>query len=221
MGKTDLQQLRTQLAKHGWATANCVSTSRDMLDLAAALGQPTPSPTGELIKVLLPTPACEAPCGTLSSIWGTDCFPLHTDTAFWPVPARFLVMAVRGDTRRPTELLSFDDALSGLGPKERGYAERSVWRTPRRPGGIYCSMRFSCRQTQGWRYDPVVMSPANQAAVHLRDAFYEILRMFPRRISILWPNTDCAVIDNWRVLHARGRAPEGERRRELFRIYVS
>jgi hypothetical protein len=37
---------------------------------------------------------------------------LHTDTAFWALPARFLVMRATGDKRRTTRVCPFDELLA-------------------------------------------------------------------------------------------------------------
>jgi alpha-ketoglutarate-dependent taurine dioxygenase len=211
---------REQLIQRGWATIVEAITEDDMLSVAWDLGQPTPSPTGELIKVLVPTLAADAPHQTLSSQYGTGSQPLHTDTAFWPVPVRYVVLSVRGDKRRATELLSFDDATSALGTSERSLVDRSVWRARPGVGNFYCSMRFQCDGTRGWRFDPITMVPINAAALTLQPALDHILRWHDQRMSISWTDISCIIIDNWRVLHARGAPPVNEGHRQLFRIYV-
>jgi hypothetical protein len=129
-------------------------------------------------------------------------------------------MSVRGDTRRPTKLLSFDDALSMLSVGQRADAERSVWRTSLKAGRIYCSMKFCYGQQRGWRYDSAVMIPMNGHARRLSELFPRVLTQSRFGISIQWKTTNCLVIDNWRVLHGRGAAPPDEGRRELLRLYV-
>lgn len=166
---------REQLTQRGWATIVEAITDDDMLSVAWDLGQLTPAPTGELIKVLVPTPAADAPRQTLSSQYGTGAQPLHTDTAFWPIPVRYVVLSVRGDKRRSTELLSFDDAISTLGTSERSLVDRSVWHARPSVGNFYCSMRFQCDGIRGWRFDPITMVPINAAARTLRPALDRIL----------------------------------------------
>jgi alpha-ketoglutarate-dependent taurine dioxygenase len=198
---------REQLIQRGWARIDEAVTDGDMLSVAWDLGQPTPSPTGELIKILAPTPTADAPRQTLSSQYGTGPQPLHTDTAFWAVPVRYVVLSVRGDKRRPMELLNFDDAISVLGTSERSLVDRSVWCARPGIGNFYCSIRFQGDGTRGWRFDPIAMVPANTAALTLRPALEHVLRRHDQRIAISWTDTGCIIIDNWRVLHARG-APQ-------------
>lgn len=211
---------REHLIQRGWARIDETITTNDMLSVAWDLGRPTPSPTGELIKVLTPTSPANARRHTLSSHYGIGSQPLHTDTAFWELPVRYVVFSVRGDKRRPTELLSFDAAISALGMPERSLIDRSVWRALFGVRSFYCSIRFQCDGIRGWRFDPIAMMPSNAAALTLRPALEHVLRPHVKRISISWTDTSCIVIDNWRVLHARGVPPVDEEHRQLLRIYV-
>ena len=62
----------------------------------------------------------------MSAQFGMGEFPLHTDTAFWTIPARFLILRVSGDTRRPTTLLSFRKLIN-RGLIDTNLMNRSVW----------------------------------------------------------------------------------------------
>ena len=157
--------------------------------------------------------------GTLSKTYGTGSFPLHTDTAFWPVPSRYVVLRVRGDIRRHTTVLTFAD-LSREGPTElRGFTDRSIWlvRTPSR--SFYCSMKFRLRDKTGWRYDSQCMFPVNEEAVKVR-AMLRPLLLGDRVDYINWTGEMAVVLCNWEVLHGRGPSPPNENSRVVERIYV-
>jgi hypothetical protein len=157
------------LHQYGWAIPTGVETTADMLRIARTLGRPVPAPTGELVKVLSPTNQDLSRRHTFSASHGQAEFPFHTDTAFWPRPSRYLVMRVVGDRRRPTVILPFRTLMAALGREARRAVERSVWRTRRYCGGIYCSMRFTDGGTSGWRFDPQIMVPANASALLAMD----------------------------------------------------
>jgi hypothetical protein len=95
------------------------------------------SPTGELIKEIRVVSASRARTGTLSATYGSGDFPLHTDTAFWPVPARYVVFQLRGDTRRSTTILSFDDFFRQCDKRTFLLAESSVWLVRTRSASFY------------------------------------------------------------------------------------
>lgn len=213
--------VRDCLARRGWARFAGVRSPEDLLSVARRLGEPLAAPSGEMIKILSPVDKSETRRRhSLSAAHGRGPFPFHTDTAFWGMPSRFLVMHVRGDTRRCTLLLDFEHIWSELGTELRQAAQRSVWRTTR-GRQIYCSMSIYARGVRGWRYDPYVMKPANRSAEVVERATQAALQHCPQQqVTITWKADLCLIIDNWRMLHARGTMPDGEGHRELLRVYV-
>jgi alpha-ketoglutarate-dependent taurine dioxygenase len=212
--------IMSSLSRQGWAIVDGVTSSSEMIEVAHTLGQPIPAPTGQLVKPLSPTDRVFSRGGTLSESHGRGEIPFHTDTAFWPCPSRYLVFRVAGDRRRETTLLHFEQIWLKLGMHARTAVERSVWRTPRYAGGIYCSMRFWDGKSRGWRFDPKVMIPVNVSARQALEEVAHAIAESTGRIAIEWQETDCVVVDNWNLLHARGASPHQEGDRVLFRIYV-
>ncbi len=210
-----ITQASAVLRSQGWVTLGPESRDIPMLTLASSFGHPIPSPTGELIRKLVPKERSEAIPGTLSGKYGKAALPMHTDTAFWPQPARYLVMRVTGDTRRPTILASINPELtSDFGPD----VATSVWLI-RGGGAIYGSMQFSAAGEKGIRCDLETMSPANRSAATIHSRLREWLVELPRS-EINWKTVGTLVIDNWKMLHGRGPEPEREGNRVLERIYL-
>lgn len=206
------------LEERGWVLVPGISSSAELLELAKSIGSPTPSPSGELVKKIGVISEADATPGTLSATFGTKSFPLHTDTAFWAIPARYLILRVRGDTRRHTTVLPFQRVFQG-GGQARELAERSVWflRTP--SISAYCSMGFSVGRFRGWRYDRQCMFPVNRAAHELVEVLGPLEEHgFLEQVN--WSPGVTVVISNWKVLHGRGPEPVQERERVLERIYV-
>lgn len=212
-----LQRLRAQ----GWAAIGGTWTDEHLVALASTLGAPIPGPNGRLLKRLRPTDKNSAPLGTLSARYGRGHFPLHTDTAFWPTPAKYVVLRNEGDTRRETLVCRFEDVLRGLHESARGALLRSVWRVPARCGGIYCSLRFVAGAARGWRWDAESMRPANAPALALHNLLPSTIESADRH-AFKWSPGVALVLANWEVLHGRGPEPEGERDhdRSLVRVYV-
>lgn len=210
----------TALKQSGWVFLDDVTTTADMMSVARALGQPVSSPTGEMVKALSPVQSHLAREGSFSASFGCGEFPLHTDTAFWACPSRYLVLRVAGDGRRPTWLLHFEQVWGALGTRARIDAQRSVWRTIPQSGGLYCSMRFSDGAQRGWRFDPKVMTAANPSAMRALEDTRQAVHESVQKVAISWESTSCVVVDNWQVLHARGAGPKDEKQRVLYRIYV-
>lgn len=217
MTYNDCQVLRLQ----GWVRVPGVKTHQDFLALAECLGQPVPSPTGELIKAIRPTARDNARPGTLSAAYGTSAFPFHTDTAFWPLPSRYVLLRAHGDLRRRT-LVWPVTAMLWQGCRDlSAIAAQSIWRVPcGRSAPFYCSMRFRHRDRLGWRVDTTCMVPANSAARDLNNLIAPLLVDIEQGISVDWMDDTVLVLDNWAVLHSRGPAPCSESERIVERIYV-
>ena len=196
-----------------------ITSQSRLLEVAWAIGRPKMSPAGEVIKLLTPRIAVESRARTLSATYGRGPFPLHTDTAFWPVPCRYLIFRATGDVRRPTTVLSFAELLENLGTKFRSLAEQSIWLARTRERAFYCSMTFRVGNERCWRYDSQCMFPVNNAASQVE----QILgRQIPgiEETDLEWEDDIAVVMDNWKVLHGRGPMPLDEKQRILERIYV-
>jgi hypothetical protein len=209
----------SQLKTCGWTCVSGITNRTELLELARSIGRPVRSPSGELVKELTPTQQSKARRGTLSGTYSMGPFPLHTDTAFWPIPSRYIVLRVRGDIRRYTTFLTFVD-LFREGPADLcALVDRSVWlvRTP--PRIFYCSMKFRSGPAIGWRYDCQCMSPVNDAALRVKELLGPLLTR--SRVQCLhWTGDVAVVLSNWDVLHGRGPSPLEEDGRILERVYV-
>lgn len=205
----------SSLQSQGWVALGPESRQIPILEVARGIGDPIRSPTGDLVRKLTPKDSIEAIPGSLSDIYGKADFPLHTDTAFWPTPARYLVMRVTGDTRRPTIVTPLPQPFASIiGPE----GVSSVW-IIRGAKPFYCSMQFRANGGVGIRYDPLTMIPANAAATKARSALPSVLAQLPT-FSIDWTMIGTVIIDNWQTLHGRGPEPAREGSRVLERIYV-
>ena len=210
---------RAQLKEQGWTIVHGITSQLDLLAVALSVGRPKSCPTGEIVKLLIPRLSEESRDRTLSGTYGTGHFPLHTDTAFWPLPSRYLVFRATGDIRRATTLLSFAVLLEKLGTDFRRLAERSIWSATTHSKAFYCSMVFKVGNERCWRYDTQCMSPANKAASQVRQILNTRMAEI-RETELYWTKGTSVVVDNWKVLHGRGPMPVGERQRILERIYV-
>ncbi len=209
----------TELKEIGWTLVEGVASQEDLLELGRAVGRPVPSPNGELVKEIRRTSADEAPPGSQSSIYGTGPFPLHTDTAFWPIPARYVILRGHGDTRRPTTVTGFSDLLRDYDDDFFALADESVWIVKTSTTCCYCSLRFRNDDSIGWRYDADLMLPANDAAKSVNSVLRRLV-FTGSTDEIKWSGTAAAVISNWCALHGRGPEPPDEGVRIIERLYV-
>ena len=218
-GSPMLKDWKEDLKNTGWVQVDGITNDDQLLSLAKCLGVPVPISDASYITVLRPTPSHQAKPHTLSSSHGQGAFPLHTDTAFWPLPTRYLIMRVLGDHSRPTTILDFKTVFNHCSKRELHDIRQSIWRI-KVPGlQFYCSMKFNHCHQAGWRFDPHCMSPVNEAARRVATKFsLQVNRCHP--FSVNWAIGKAVVIDNWRALHGRGPRPVREGDRLLHRIYV-
>ena len=138
-----MKDWKEELKNTGWVQINGIKNDDQLVSFAKCLGVPVPVSTISCIAGLRPTSHYQAAPHTLSSRYGLGAFPLHTDTAFWPLPARYLIMRILGDHSRPTTILDFKTAFSYCSSRELRDIRQSIWRI-RVPGlQFYCSMQFN------------------------------------------------------------------------------
>jgi hypothetical protein len=195
-----------------------VSSSEDLLELGFSLGTPTPSPNGELIKEVRRQPKEKAPAGSQSAKYGFGPFPLHTDTVFWSLPAKYVLLRAYGDVRRPTTVISFEELFDKCSPKMRDLFADSIWHVRAGKTNFYCSICFQESGAKGLRYDTDLMSPMNNAAKDISDELRQLVMTEGHTIN--WTGSTALLINNWTALHGRGDMPEDEGERIVQRIYV-
>src|SRR5262245_17548310 len=82
----------SQLETNGFVIARGVPEV-DLLDIVRPLGKVRVDPRSPTpVRDIRPQPPNSAKANTLSSRYGTDAFPFHTDTAHWDQPARYLAL---------------------------------------------------------------------------------------------------------------------------------
>jgi len=215
----DMNLLET-IADRGWASIPGVNGSSDLLRLAMSLGKPVENARHQLISELRVAASVGARPLTLSAAFGTGIFPLHTDTAFWPTPARFLVMLAEGDIRRTTAVCSMRRILNSGGYHLTNLIERSVWIVRGKDGSRYGQMTLSTKSIRsGIRFDRQCMKPANASAREVA-AYFDIDDCAPAVEHLEWRPHTAVVISNWHALHGRGSQPPNEQQRILQRVYV-
>ena len=208
-----------ELSTKGWAYVNDVKSDIDLMNLGKTIGCPTLTPNGEYIKEIKRQTKHEAPEGSQSALYGGGSFPLHTDTVFWPLPIRYLLLRAKGDLRRPTTIKNINDLLKDINSDVHEMIQNSVWVVGPTSKKIYCSMKFRYKDTTIWRYDADLMIPANSDALEIKKIIDPLVRSDDTEF-IEWKENMAVIIDNWTVLHGRGVEPQDENVRVIERLYV-
>src|SRR5260370_25819513 len=112
----------------------------------------------DLIRDIRPQSTFRAMPNTLSSRYGLQCFPFHTDVAHWEHPARYLLLYCErpGSGLRPTHLQ--DSYRWMLEPDEKQAMLRDVWKCGHAHPRL-CTLATMNAQQFALRFDQACMSP--------------------------------------------------------------
>ena len=214
----DFQELSTQ----GWTISSssiALAGLEDVVErLARMLGTPVPSRGRRLIQELRPTPKQFAHPRSLSMRFGEGVFPLHVDTAHWPVPCRYIVMACAVADGHAARTRLLPTSRLTLTHDEQSMLHTTVFRM--RSGSRSFFSTVASRERPFIRFDPGCMEPtcsngSRVIALLSSDRWADSLE------TVAWKPGAMAVIDNWRVLHGRDAAVGNESEsRVLLRVLV-
>lgn len=214
---------KVALESRGWvAFSTPISTESELrvqlLDLARWLGVPVETrPRGGLFDELSPTIEANARLRSLSRQHDLGEFPLHIDTAHWLIPCRYIILACvsPGIGNRSTLLLDTQNIqLSGT---QRTLLRSAPLRVRNGRNSFFSTILSNSRPFV--RFDPGCMTASTPDGI-------EALRVFTRdnwaqRIDHLhWEEGVVLVLDNWRMLHGRGKATAHDHNRKLLRLSI-
>lgn len=188
------------LEENGWF-ATSTGHQMEFLDFARQLGVPAPSRVGgALVDELRPIPSSQTTRPSLSANHGIGAFPLHTDTAYWRIPARYLVLRATHETeeKRPTLLL--DTRSLNWSESNRALLKRAVFVARNgRSSFLATILEASDRFV---RLDRDCMLARSESASLALTLIKELIAQVPLR-EFYWTKNSTLVLDNWRVLHGR------------------
>jgi alpha-ketoglutarate-dependent taurine dioxygenase len=170
-----------------------------------------------MVEPIVPETVETARPSSLSRKFGLRPLPLHTDTAHWTVPCRYLGLACldTGPTATPTFLL--DSWAAQLSESESLLCRSAVFAIRNGRRSFYGSIMETDRPFI--RLDPGCMMALSSEGDVALEAFN-----IQRHTSVLhrqdWKAGDILVVDNWRVLHARGYDAPTARGRILIRTMI-
>ena len=207
-----------KLQKQGWLLTQSAN-EQEMLKLAESLGVPKASRSGgSLIDELRPIPKDQAHPASLSARYGVEAFPLHTDTAHWRSPARYILLRAARISHycRPTLLLdTYSLRLSAL---DRSLLKRAVF-TVRNGNNSFLTTVLP-EDEQFLRFDRDCMVPRTSSAVSALNLILSTIEK-SSKVEVCWSVNDTLILDNWRFLHGRsGTNDNHSDQRLLHRVLV-
>jgi len=213
-----LAESRDTVAARGFVLAKGCAAD-DLLPIANGFGSVSWDPRYPVqARCISPVPAPDAPPNTLTSRFGLGSFPFHTDSAHWRIPTRFLIMYCEhpGAGNRPTLLLdthsaAWRDAVGGRMPN-------AVW-SAALAHPFLCLARTPDGDAERWRYNAECMRPVSPSAMKEAPLIAHAVRSVPARAHH-WSAGDLLILDNRRVLHARGEASTPDLDRRIVRLLI-
>lgn len=207
------------LNKVGWLEFDGNSTNDELISLATSIGQIQRHPNGAEIFTLTAKDGLYSTKGTFSNKFGFGDFPLHTDTAFYIKPIRYMILSMNKPSEASTTLLSIKRLFEKLSPNDEYLASRAIYKVKTNEGSFYSSLFIENERNKSFRYDSTCMFPVNNAAKEFEIKLHEIFSQVELE-NINWNKPKTIIIDNWKVLHGRSRVKMDEHR-ELKRIYIN
>jgi len=214
---------RAMLEARGWVTVQisepCESEfSRRLLAIARELGTPTPTRShGKMCEVLLPTEAAKAKPRSLSRLYSVGEFPLHTDTAHWVTPCRYVMLACvsPGKGRRATLLM--DTQHLRLNERQSSLLHSTPLRVTNGRNSFFSTILSKSRPFT--RFDPGCMTATTPDGTEALGIFSQ--EYWPNHVQhFQWAVGTVLVVNNWRVLHGRTNANVSDGDRKLVRISI-
>lgn len=206
-----------ELQDKGIMIVEGVSSVEELVDLAESLGNILLHPNGERVAKLKANCGSNSLHGTFSKNYGFEAFPFHTDTAFWGLPVRFVVMGMFGSSKSTTNYVTFNDIQKVVSFNFFEMANRSIYLIETFEGAKYTSPVFHSDENYGYRFDPNIMSPVNRdAKIFHEEMLLAIDKIEPRKVS--WSGNKAVILDNWQYLH--NRSAVNEESREILRLYI-
>lgn len=203
------QVIRKALEAFGFFEMDGVQSIQTAIELTSQLGPVRPL-KGNYIQTLKPTNREMATSPSFSRNFGHGIFPLHTDTSFWKVPARYVVSYMTEASSTATVILP---SLSTRELLLRYRRLNPIFVRTTTTGMNYSPPWFG-PDSEFIVFDSCYMKPVNKAAVQFCEAFD---KCFDHSINTIWHGSKMLIIDNWRAAHGRQKADDSSR--ILHRFY--
>ncbi len=219
----DVEQIQFELVESGYFfSASFFNDELDQLSealmqVSKKLGTPMKGRNAQTVEVLTPKNTDEAHQNSLSVQYGKGELPFHVDASHHQIPSRYLVFAcscAEGDVA-PTVLLNVSEL--GLGENDVVALETGVFLVKNGRHSFYANIKRP--DAPFFRWDPGCMFPQDSIAEAVARKLSH-LYLLPAVRTINWSTGALLVVDNWRMLHARGAVSSSHGIRTLFRTTI-
>jgi len=149
------------------------------------------------------TPGFSRTENTLTTRYGLGQFPYHTDTAYWHIPAHYIVLYCKhpGSGGRRTNFI--DTGMLRNDSKFESLANNAIYLVKRNFKSFYSRPLFNTRCGVCFRFDSDCMIPQNKAGYALVEKMLSV-EDSSFVVGHNWKKGDLLVLNNHRFVHSRG-----------------
>ena len=220
-GAIELNQAASNaLSTAGWCVLSHIDPRIDVGSLVQDMACELAGPDTRLARRpsrLRPRTVVNARPMSLSAKFGLGAFPLHVDTAHWPIPGRYVILGCvdAAGAGSGTRLLHLRSDL--FTEPEEQLLRTAVFRVRSGAKSFYATVK--ARGADYFRFDPGCMEPACAAATDVLTLMKDLSER-TEAATIQWKAGQVVIIDNWRALHGREAIALSDERRVLLRVVV-
>lgn len=209
-----------ELNLHGWCEIPVhLKNENELIDIANRIGKVLKHPNGNMIDIIKPKMKSEAIKNSFSYNYEYGVFPLHTDTAFWNIPARYVLLSNDKSSNTATTIVHTNEFIKLLSDKELQEIKKSIFVVKTQNANFYTKIINRNAQDFFFRFDLNCMKPVNSSAENIKEIFESKVSLFSMK-KICWDDPKILVFDNWKTLHGRDAIGE-DKNRKLKRIYIN
>ena len=213
----DEKKAKESLCRNGFVVFDIDKSHTELPVLASMFGRVLPGDNGDIVQTLKAQERGNGSYGSFTYIVGYDSFPWHTDTAYWEIPTRYLMLTSDKSSPCATTIRTFDSLEKHI-PDFTYLMERAVYLLDIAGKRKYLSPLMNKGANIGYRLDLHIYKPMNEEAQLLSSLVQDELNKKCDRV--LWTGENVAVIDNWHVIHSRESAHQ-DKSRILKRLYIN
>ena len=126
MENKDIELLRAKLGQDGYVVFDVNKEVTDLQEVAKRFGRVIPGDKGDVVQTLLAQDKGNGSYGAFTFKVGFGKFPWHTDTAYWDIPVRYLLLSSDKSSPCATITRSFESLKSVI--EDFDYlAERAIF----------------------------------------------------------------------------------------------
>lgn len=216
MKTLEIDNIKKNLRREGLVVFDVDKNDISLQELASCFGMVVLGDKGDIIQPLHAQDKGNGSYGSFTYNVGYDAFPWHTDTAYWEIPVRYLMLTSDKPSPCATIARSFESLIECIADFDY-LAERAVYMLNIPGRRKLLSPVIRRRELTGYRFDFNIYKPMNKEAVILSDMI--LMELSKKHERVVWNGNNVAIIDNWRFIHAREDAHQ-DKNRILKRLYI-